>query len=108
MSVRLGDLSEWDAKSTYIKLPPYFENMSKAAAPLADIHGARVLAVLGDSITTDHIFPAGSIGVDSPAGKNIISRGGEGDRIYFFWGRGGKNQGKVGGTVVEIPLENKI
>src|SRR6266404_2114283 len=55
MSVPLGDLYEWDAKSTYIKLPPYFENMSKTTAPLADIHGARVLAVLGDSITTDHI-----------------------------------------------------
>src|SRR5438445_2210684 len=56
-----GDLYAWDEKSTYIKLPPYFDNMSKMAAPLADLHGARVLAVLGDSITTDHISPAGSI-----------------------------------------------
>src|SRR5260370_38061135 len=69
MSVPLGDLYEGDAKSTSIHLPPYFENMSKTAAPLADIYGARVLAGLGDSITTDHISPAGSIGVDSPAGK---------------------------------------
>src|SRR5581483_3321274 len=66
MPVPAGDLYQWDPKSTYIKMPPYFENMPKTPPPLADISGARVLAVLGDSITTDHISPAGSIAVDSP------------------------------------------
>ena len=66
-----GDIYKWDPKSTYIKLPPYFENMPKTPPALADIHGARVLAILGDSVTTDHISPAGSIPVDSPAGKYL-------------------------------------
>src|SRR5207302_999278 len=70
-----GDLFAWDAKSTYVKHPPYFENMPAKPAPLADIKGARVLAVLGDSITTDHISPAGSIKKDSPAGKYLIEHG---------------------------------
>src|SRR5262249_4094854 len=67
--VPLGDLYAWDEKSTYVKHPPYFVGMSMQPPPLAEIKGARVLAVLGDSITTDHISPAGSIKVQSPAGK---------------------------------------
>src|SRR5207249_4611560 len=69
MQVPTGDLFAWDSKSTYVKNPPYFDNMPKAPGPIADIKGARVLALLGDSITTDHISPAGSIKKDSPAGK---------------------------------------
>jgi len=64
-----GELYEWDPASSYIKHPPYFEEMADPGAPIADIHGARVLALLGDSVTTDHISPAGSIPVDSPAGR---------------------------------------
>src|SRR5438105_15612244 len=75
MPIPKGDTYKWDAKSTYIKMAPYFENMPKTPPPLADIRGARVLAVLGDSVTTDHISPAGSIPVDSPAGKYLITNG---------------------------------
>src|SRR5260370_14709704 len=73
MPVPQGDLYRWDPKSTYIKMPPYFENMPKNPPALADIHGARVLAILGDSVTTDHISPAGSIAVHSPAGKFLTA-----------------------------------
>src|SRR5271163_4960502 len=75
MPVPEGDLYQWDPKSTYIKLPPYFDNMPKTPPAMADIHGARVLAILGDSVTTDHISPAGSIPADSPAGKYLIANG---------------------------------
>src|SRR5271170_1488299 len=75
MPVPEGDLYKWDPKSTYIKQPPFFENMPKTPPALADIHSARVLAILGDSVTTDHISPAGSIPVDSPAGKYLIANG---------------------------------
>jgi len=75
MRVSEGDLYQWDDRSTYIKLPPYFENMPKTPPAPVDIHGARVLAVLGDSVTTDHISPAGSIAVESPAGKYLIAHG---------------------------------
>jgi aconitate hydratase len=108
MSVPLGDLYEWDAKSTYIKLPPYFENMSKTAAPLADIHGARVLAVLGDSITTDHISPAGSIGVDSPAGKYLIANGVKAHEFNSYGARRGNHEVMVRGTFANIRLKNQL
>src|SRR5713226_6730067 len=75
LKVPEGDLYAWDAKSTYIKNPPFFENISKTPAPLTDIRSARVLAMLGHSVTTDHISPAGSIPVDSPAGKWLIAQG---------------------------------
>src|SRR5262249_20648664 len=70
-----GDLYQWNEASTYVKLPPYFENMGAEPAVVKDIHGARVLALLGDSITTDHISPAGSIKLNSPAGKYLIAHG---------------------------------
>jgi aconitate hydratase len=108
MSVPLGDLYEWDAKSTYIKLPPYFENMSKIAAPLADIHGARVLAVLGDSITTDHISPAGSIGADSPAGKYLIANGVKAHEFNSYGARRGNHEVMARGTFANIRLKNQL
>src|ERR1019366_6703273 len=70
-----GDLYEWDAASTYIAHPPYFVDVPRQPAAISDISGARVLAVLGDSVTTDHISPAGSIPEDSPAGKYLIAHG---------------------------------
>ena len=70
-----GDLFAWDPASTYVKHPPYFMNMGEQPAPVKDIHGARVLALLGDSITTDHISPAGSIKEQSPAGRYLIEHG---------------------------------
>ncbi|HEY6129867.1 MAG TPA: aconitate hydratase AcnA [Candidatus Acidoferrum sp.] len=108
MKVPGGDLYEWDAKSTYIKLPPYFENMSKTAAPLEDIHGARALAVLGDSITTDHISPAGSIGADSPAGKYLIANGVKVHEFNSYGARRGNHEVMARGTFANIRLKNQL
>jgi len=108
MHVPAGDLYEWDPKSTYIKLPPYFENMSKTVAPLADIRGARVLAVLGDSITTDHISPAGSIGADSPAGKYLIANGVKPHEFNSYGARRGNHEVMARGTFANIRLKNQL
>ena len=72
---RRASASTWETHSTYIRKPPFFEAWSREPAPLADITGARVLAVLGDSVTTDHISPAGSIPADGPAGQYLIAHG---------------------------------
>jgi len=108
MAVPKGDLYQWDAKSTYIKMPPYFENMSKTAAPLADIHGARVLAVLGDSITTDHISPAGSIGGDTPAGKYLMANGVKVHEFNSYGARRGNHEVMARGTFANIRLKNQL
>src|SRR5712672_1087465 len=108
MAVPAGDLYQWDAKSTYNKLPPYFENMSKTAAPLADIHAARVLAILGDSITTDHISPAGSIGADSPAGKYLLANGVKAHEFNSYGARRGNHEVMVRGTFANIRLKNQL
>jgi len=108
MPVPKGDLYQWDVKSTYIKLPPYFENMSKMAAPLADLHGARVLAVLGDSITTDHISPAGSIAVDSPAGKYLVAHGVKPHDFNSYGARRGNHEVMMRGTFANIRLKNQL
>jgi len=108
MAVPAGDLYQWDVKSTYIKLPPYFENMAKAAPPLADIPGARVLAVLGDSITTDHISPAGSIGVDTPAGKYLIANGVKPHEFNSYGARRGNHEVMARGTFANIRLKNQL
>ncbi|HWT87879.1 MAG TPA: aconitate hydratase AcnA, partial [Candidatus Angelobacter sp.] len=108
MPVPQGDLYQWDAKSTYIKLPPYFENMSKVAAPLADLQGARVLAVLGDSITTDHISPAGSIATESPAGKYLIANGVKPHDFNSYGARRGNHEVMMRGTFANIRLKNQL
>jgi len=108
MSVPGGDLYQWDARSTYIKLPPYFENMTKTVPPLVDIHGARVLAVLGDSITTDHISPAGSIGVDTPAGKYLIANGVKPHEFNSYGARRGNHEVMARGTFANIRLKNQL
>jgi aconitate hydratase len=108
MAVPEGDLYQWDAHSTYIKLPPYFENMAKSAPALADIHGARVLAVLGDSITTDHISPAGSIGVDTPAGKYLIANGVKPHEFNSYGARRGNHEVMARGTFANIRLKNQL
>jgi aconitate hydratase len=108
MAVPEGDLYQWDSKSTYIKLPPYFENMAKTASPLLDIHGARVLAVLGDSITTDHISPAGSIGVDSPAGKYLLANGVRAHEFNSYGARRGNHEVMARGTFANIRLKNQL
>src|SRR5258706_3318828 len=92
MPIPKGDIYKWDPKSTYIKLPPYFDNMPKTPPALADIHGAKVLAILGDSVTTDHISPAGSIPVDSPAGKYLIANGVKPHEFNSYGARRGNHE----------------
>ena len=108
MKVPEGDLYQWDAKSTYIKLPPYFENMPKTPPTLADIHDARVLAVLGDSVTTDHISPAGTIPVDSPAGKYLVANGVKPHEFNSYGARRGNHEVMVRGTFANIRLRNQL
>ncbi|HEY2461269.1 MAG TPA: aconitate hydratase AcnA [Candidatus Acidoferrum sp.] len=108
MQVPEGDIYAWDPKSTYIKLPPYFENMPKTAPALTDIHGARVLALLGDSVTTDHISPAGSIPVDTPAGKYLVANGVKPHEFNSYGARRGNHEVMVRGTFANIRLRNQL
>jgi aconitate hydratase len=108
MPVPEGDLYRWDPKSTYIKQPPFFENMPKTPPSLADIHGARVLAILGDSVTTDHISPAGSIPVDSPAGKYLIANGVKPHEFNSYGARRGNHEVMMRGTFANIRLRNQL
>ena len=108
MPVPEGDLYQWEQNSTYIKLPPYFENMPKSPGPLADIRGARVLAVLGDSVTTDHISPAGSIAVESPAGKYLVAKGVKPHEFNSYGARRGNHEVMMRGTFANIRLRNQL
>src|ERR1700686_3806676 len=108
MPVPAGDIYQWDPKSTYIKMPPYFDNMPKEAPALADVHGARVLAILGDSVTTDHISPAGSIAVDSPAGKYLIAHGVKPHEFNSYGARRGNHEVMMRGTFANIRLRNQL
>ena len=108
MPVPAGDIYQWDPKSTYIKMPPYFDNMPKEAPELADVHGARVLAILGDSVTTDHISPAGSIPVDSPAGKYLIAHGVKPHEFNSYGARRGNHEVMMRGTFANIRLRNQL
>jgi aconitate hydratase len=108
MPVPEGDLYRWDPKSTYIKQPPFFENMPKTPPALTDIHGARVLAILGDSVTTDHISPAGSIPVDSPAGKYLIANGVKPHEFNSYGARRGNHEVMMRGTFANIRLRNQL
>jgi aconitate hydratase A / 2-methylisocitrate dehydratase len=103
-----GDLFEWDEKSTYIKHPPYFEDMPRQPGPVQDIAGARVLALLGDSITTDHISPAGSIKKDSPAGKYLIEHGVPPKDFNSYGSRRGNHEVMARGTFANVRLRNKL
>jgi len=108
MKVSEGDLYQWEDKSTYIKLPPYFENMPKTPPALTDIHGARVLAVLGDSVTTDHISPAGSIALESPAGKYLVAHGVKPHEFNSYGARRGNHEVMMRGTFANIRLRNQL
>jgi aconitate hydratase len=103
-----GDLYAWDPASTYIKRAPYFDDMKPAPAPVGDIAGARALLVLGDSITTDHISPAGSIKKDSPAGKYLISRGVEPKDFNQYGTRRGNDEVMVRGTFANVRIRNRL
>ncbi|HEY2647419.1 MAG TPA: aconitate hydratase AcnA [Candidatus Acidoferrales bacterium] len=108
LKVPVGDIYAWDEKSTYIKNPPFFEKITKTPAPLTDIHKARVLAMLGDSITTDHISPAGSIGVDTPAGKWLIAQGVKPTDFNSYGARRGNHEVMMRGTFANIRLRNQL
>jgi aconitate hydratase len=103
-----GDLYAWDAKSTYIKNPPYFDGMPQKPGPLADLKGLRALAVLGDSVTTDHISPAGSFAADSPAGKYLISLGVQPTDFNSYGARRGNHEVMMRGTFANIRLRNQL
>jgi aconitate hydratase len=103
-----GDLYAWDAKSTYIQHPPYFEDMPLKPVALGDLHGLRALAVLGDSITTDHISPAGSIQPDSPAGKYLIEHGVQPKDFNSYGARRGNHEVMMRGTFANIRLRNLL
>ncbi len=98
----------WDTKSTYIALPPYFRNLAKTPAAVPDIVGARALAILGDSITTDHISPAGSIKTDSPAGKYLIAHGVKPADFNSYGARRGHHDVMMRGTFANIRLKNEM
>ena len=103
-----GDLFEWDPDSTYIKHPPYFENMPREPGPIIDIEGALVLALLGDSITTDHISPAGSIKKDSPAGRYLIEHDVQAKDFNSYGSRRGNHEVMARGTFANIRLRNRL
>ncbi len=103
-----GETFEWDPKSTYVRKPPYFEGMPKNPTPVKDISGARVLALLGDSVTTDHISPAGNIKADSPAGKYLQSHGVERADFNSYGSRRGNHEVMIRGTFANIRLKNLL
>src|SRR5213083_895085 len=103
-----GELFQWDPSSTYVKRPPYFENMSRKAPPPKDIRAARVLAVLGDSVTTDHISPAGSIAIDSPAGQYLIDHGVAPKDFNSYGARRGNHEVMMRGTFANVRLRNQM
>src|SRR5215469_15058242 len=106
IKVPAGQRYAWDGKSTYVKHPPYFEGMTMTAAPLADVRGARVLAVLGDSVTTDHISPAGNIARSSPAARYLIEQGVEPKDFNSYGSRRGNHEVMMRGTFANIRLRN--
>lgn len=103
-----GKTFEWDGSSTYVRKPPYFEGMPREPKPVTDIKGARVLAKLGDSVTTDHISPAGSIKADSPAGKYLVEHGVAKADFNSYGSRRGNHEVMIRGTFANIRLKNQL
>jgi aconitate hydratase len=108
MSAPTGPIYEWDPKSTYVREPPFFDGMRPEPAPLTDIVGARALVIVGDSITTDHISPAGSIPPDSPAGRYLVAQGVERSEFNSYGARRGNHEVLVRGTFGNIRLRNQL
>ncbi|MEV5885748.1 aconitate hydratase [Streptomyces sp. NPDC052020] len=108
LPIPTGDTFEWDAESTYVRKPPYFEGMTMETTPVSDITGARVLAKLGDSVTTDHISPAGAIKADTPAGKYLTEHGVERRDFNSYGSRRGNHEVMIRGTFANIRLRNQI
>ncbi|MEU4466549.1 aconitate hydratase AcnA [Streptomyces sp. NPDC024017] len=108
LPIPTGNTFEWDAESTYVRKPPYFEGMTMETTPVSDIAGARVLAKLGDSVTTDHISPAGAIKADTPAGKYLTEHGVERRDFNSYGSRRGNHEVMIRGTFANIRLRNQI
>lgn len=106
LEIPKGDTYAWDPASTYVKHPPYFENMPAAPAPAADVRDARVLAIFGDSITTDHISPAGNIKADSPAGKYLQLKGVAPADFNSYGARRGNHEVMMRGTFANVRIKN--
>jgi aconitate hydratase len=103
-----GDTFEWDPQSTYVRKPPYFEGMGAQPEPVQDIEGARVLLKLGDSVTTDHISPAGSFKSDTPAGKYLLENGVERKDFNSYGSRRGNHEVMIRGTFANIRIRNQL
>jgi len=103
-----GELYAWDQESTYVRLPPYFEGMRREPEPVEDVRGARVLVMLGDSVTTDHISPAGAIRPDSPAGRYLTEHGVERREFNSYGARRGNHEVMVRGTFANVRLRNLL
>ncbi len=108
LSFPTGDVYKWEPDSTYIRKAPYFDGIQKTPAPIKDIFGARVLAVLGDSVTTDHISPAGSIKASGPAGKYLAEHGVRQADFNSYGSRRGNHEVMVRGTFANVRLRNKL
>src|SRR5438874_563335 len=103
-----GELFAWEPDSTYVRQPPYFEGMPREPGPVEDVTGARCLVMLGDSVTTDHISPAGAIRPDSPAGKYLLERGVERRDFNSYGARRGNHEVMVRGTFANVRLHNQL
>jgi aconitate hydratase len=108
LEVPSGDSFAWDEESTYVRRPPFFEDLPREPEPIIDLEGARVLAVLGDSVTTDHISPAGSIKRDSPAGRYLTEHGVEPRDFNSYGSRRGNHEVMMRGTFANIRLRNQL
>ncbi len=108
LDVPAGEVFAWDEASTYVRRPPYFDGMPASPEPVTDIHGARVLAMLGDSVTTDHISPAGAIKADSPAGQYLTSHGIDRRDFNSYGSRRGNHEVMIRGTFANIRLRNQL
>ncbi|MFP5286949.1 MAG: aconitate hydratase, partial [Thermoanaerobaculia bacterium] len=108
LDVPEGDTYAWDPVSTYVRQPPYFVDMPAEPAPVQDVHGARVLGVFGDSITTDHISPAGSIKAASPAGKYLVEHGVAPKDFNSYGARRGNHEVMMRGTFANIRIRNRM
>src|SRR6185369_2471876 len=108
LAVPKGETFAWDDKSTYVRNPPYFDGMPPVPTAVGDVRGARVLALLGDSVTTDHISPAGSIKKDGPAGKYLVAHGVDPKDFNSYGARRGNHEVMVRGTFANTRLKNLL
>ena len=108
LNVPAGDTFAWEQSSTYVRRPPYFDGMPAQPEPVTDITGAKVLAMLGDSVTTDHISPAGAFRTDSPAGKYLTEHGVERKDFNSYGSRRGNHEVMIRGTFANIRLRNQL